>query len=132
MPASRARYCRQALSRNQRRTSTAWRNGPSARDTRGVRSRRRWAVGHRDRWSTTWRGTSSVATEVTTVKPLWFGQDRVVRPVLPGVLRLPATRMRSSDPPRGERFTTFRGDHFAEKTSLAGVVGSLPKLTLGR
>jgi hypothetical protein len=27
--------------------------------------------------------------------------------------------MCSSDPPRGERFITFREDHFAEKTSLS-------------
>ncbi|MER6532039.1 hypothetical protein, partial [Streptomyces sp. NPDC001508] len=33
--------------------------------------------------------------------------------------RLPTTRVGSSDPPRDERFTTFREDHFAEKTSLA-------------
>ncbi|MEU1538349.1 hypothetical protein ABZ461_09525, partial [Actinacidiphila glaucinigra] len=33
--------------------------------------------------------------------------------------RLPTTRMTSSDPPRGEQFTTFREDHFAEKTSVS-------------
>ncbi|MFE0633320.1 ATP-binding protein [Streptomyces sp. NPDC058864] len=42
------------------------------------------------------------------------------RPCLPGALRLPTTRVTSSDPPRGEQFTTFHEDHFTEKTSLPG------------
>jgi hypothetical protein len=37
---------------------------------RGVPRCRRCAVSKRARYSTTWRGTSSAATEVTNVKPL--------------------------------------------------------------
>src|SRR5512135_1888658 len=69
-PASRARRCTQLRWRNQRGTSTAWRNGPSAGEPFGVPIRRRWAASSRARSSTTWRGTSSVAAWVTNVRPL--------------------------------------------------------------
>src|SRR5512144_2923635 len=69
-PASWARQGRRPPSRNQHGTSTAWRNGPSAQEPFGVPIRRRWAASSRARSSTTWRGTSSVAAWVTSVRHL--------------------------------------------------------------
>jgi hypothetical protein len=113
--------CTVAASGNQRSTSTAWENTPSARRprrvprcTRSTSSRRAtcWASG---------RGTSTVAEYVITWGPLV--RDLIFEnPVLPGASRLSRAgpTVRTHDP----------GDQLSENTSLCRS-GSLEQVTIG-
>lgn len=116
----------QSTSRSRRSTSTAWRNGPSAHERRGVPMAQRCAAGSWERNSTTGRGLEYGNTG-TDAKPL------VQRNMFLADLSLPETLRLWSAPARCARprpwFTPLREDYFVGKTSLSAKPGRGQKMT---